>query len=189
MNHAVGEKTPIPDKLYFKIGEVCKITGVKQHVLRYWESEFRILSPQRANSRQRLYRRGDVENILRIKRLLKEDGFTINGAKKKMIRQPPPTRVGDQQQIGTKRQTEFGRIGGETGRTQDAEDVGDSGTASSALQPLNLTPGAVTGLAGSPSIPNSVHKPDSIAADDTNHAAFSRAIRDQLLALSKILSG
>lgn len=72
----------IPDKLYFKIGEVCEITGVKQHVLRYWESEFRILSPQRANSRQRLYRRVDVENILRIKRLLKEEGFTISGAKK-----------------------------------------------------------------------------------------------------------
>lgn len=78
----MNKETAIPDKLYFKIGEVCDITGVKQHVLRYWESEFKILSPQRAHSRQRLYRREDVENILRIKRLLKEEGFTISGAKK-----------------------------------------------------------------------------------------------------------
>lgn len=83
----MNQETPLPDKLYFKIGEVCEITGVKQHVLRYWESEFRILSPQRANSRQRLYRRGDVENILRIKRLLKEEGFTISGAKKLLARE------------------------------------------------------------------------------------------------------
>jgi len=58
------------------------LTGVKQHVLRYWESEFAILRPQRAQSRQRLYRKSDVENILRIKRLLKEEGYTISGAKK-----------------------------------------------------------------------------------------------------------
>ncbi len=83
----MNQATPIPDKLYFKIGEVCEITGVKQHVLRYWESEFRILSPQRANSRQRLYRRGDVESILRIKRLLKDEGFTISGAKKLLARE------------------------------------------------------------------------------------------------------
>lgn len=72
----------IPDKLYFKIGEVCDIVGVKQHVLRYWETEFNIIRPQRAASQQRLYRRSDVENILRIKKLLKEEGFTISGARK-----------------------------------------------------------------------------------------------------------
>lgn len=77
----------IPDKLYFKIGEVCELTGVKQHVLRYWEAEFAILHPQRASSRQRLYRRSDVENILRIKRLLKDEGFTIGGAKKLLARE------------------------------------------------------------------------------------------------------
>lgn len=77
----------IPDKLYFKIGEVCEITGVKQHVLRYWESEFRVISPQRARSKQRLYRRVDVENILKIKRLLKNEGFTIPGAKKALANQ------------------------------------------------------------------------------------------------------
>ncbi|MFA6899163.1 MAG: MerR family transcriptional regulator [Desulfurivibrionaceae bacterium] len=82
-----GDRLPgIPDKRYFKIGEVCAITGVKQHVLRYWESEFKILHPQRAQSKQRLYRRVDVETVLAIKRLLKDEGFTISGAKKALAR-------------------------------------------------------------------------------------------------------
>ncbi len=72
----------IPDKRYFKIGEVSEITGVEPHVLRYWESEFKIIRPQRAGSRQRLFRRVDVENILRIKRLLYDEGFTIAGARR-----------------------------------------------------------------------------------------------------------
>ncbi|MGV1098188.1 MerR family transcriptional regulator [Thiovibrio sp. JS02] len=84
-----GAQSPvqIPDKRYFKIGEVCEITGIKQHVLRYWESEFKMLSPARARSKQRLYRREDVENVLRIKRLLKDEGFTIQGAKKALSRE------------------------------------------------------------------------------------------------------
>ena len=72
----------IPDKLYFKIGEVKIITGVETHVLRYWESEFKIIRPQRASSKQRLYRKIDVENILTIKKLLYEDGYTVPGARK-----------------------------------------------------------------------------------------------------------
>jgi len=76
------EPGTIPDKLYFKIGEVKKITGVEPHVLRYWESEFKIIRPQRASSKQRLYRRVDVENILTIKKLLYEDGYTVPGARK-----------------------------------------------------------------------------------------------------------
>ncbi|MDR9501714.1 MAG: MerR family transcriptional regulator [Desulfurivibrionaceae bacterium] len=73
----------IPEKRYFKIGEVCKITGLKQHVVRYWESEFKqFIRPQRASSKQRLYRRMDIENLLRLQKLLKEDGLTISGARK-----------------------------------------------------------------------------------------------------------
>ncbi|MBW6520441.1 MAG: MerR family transcriptional regulator [Desulfoarculaceae bacterium] len=72
----------IPDKLYFKIGEVSKLAGLAAHVLRYWESEFPTIRPQRANSQQRLYRRVDVETILRIKELLHEQGYTIAGARK-----------------------------------------------------------------------------------------------------------
>ncbi len=74
----------IPDKLYFKIGEVSEITGVKPYVLRYWESEFKMVNPSKSRSRQRLYRKSDVEMILKIKKLLYEDRFTINGARKKI---------------------------------------------------------------------------------------------------------
>ena len=74
----------IPEKLYYKIGEVSQITGVEPYVLRYWESEFKIITPGRTNSKQRLYRRKDLEQILEIKRLLYEEKFTISGAKKKM---------------------------------------------------------------------------------------------------------
>jgi DNA-binding transcriptional MerR regulator len=77
-------KTEIPDKLYFKIGEVAKLAEVPSHVLRYWESEFPGIRPKRANSKQRLYRRQDVEQILTIKSLLHEQGYTIAGARKLM---------------------------------------------------------------------------------------------------------
>jgi DNA-binding transcriptional MerR regulator len=74
----------IPDKLYYKIGEVSRITGVKPHVLRYWESEFKEIKPYKSRSLQRLYRKRDIELILRIKKLLYEDMFTISGAKRKI---------------------------------------------------------------------------------------------------------
>ncbi len=74
----------IPDKLFFKIGEVCEIVGVQAHVLRYWETEFPMLQPQKNRSGQRTYRRKDVEMALRIKELLYEEGFTIAGAKRKL---------------------------------------------------------------------------------------------------------
>jgi DNA-binding transcriptional MerR regulator len=83
----------IPDKLYFKIGEVKKITGVEAHVLRYWESEFKIIRPQRASSKQRLYRKVDVENILTIKKLLYEDGYTVPGARKLLIAKKEKKKV------------------------------------------------------------------------------------------------
>jgi len=74
----------IPEKIYFKIGEVCDLVGVQAHVLRYWETEFPMLSPQKNRSGQRSYRRRDVEIALRIKQLLYEEMFTIAGAKKKL---------------------------------------------------------------------------------------------------------
>ena len=81
MNRAA---VPIPEKLFFKIGEVCDITGVQAHVLRYWESEFPMLAPQKNRAGQRTYRKRDVEMVLRIKELLYEDQYTIAGAKKKL---------------------------------------------------------------------------------------------------------
>jgi len=72
----------IPDKVYFRIGEVSHLVGVDTHVLRYWESEFSLIKPFRGPSKQRLYRRQDVENLLRIKGLLHDEGYTISGARK-----------------------------------------------------------------------------------------------------------
>ena len=74
----------IPDKLYFKIGEVSNITGVEPYILRYWESEFKLVKPYRTKSNQRLYRRKDVESVLKIKKMLYDEKFTIAGAKKKI---------------------------------------------------------------------------------------------------------
>ena len=78
------EPVVIPEKIYFKIGEVCELVGVQAHVLRYWETEFSMLSPQKNKSGQRSYRRRDVEIALRIKQLLYNEMFTIAGAKKKL---------------------------------------------------------------------------------------------------------
>ena len=72
------------ERLYYRIGEVSRITGLKPHVLRYWESEFKVIKPHKGGSLQRLYRRKDLDLILKIKKLLYEEGFTIAGAKKKI---------------------------------------------------------------------------------------------------------
>ena len=77
-------KNTIPNKLYFKIGEVSTITGVEPYVLRYWESEFKAIKPSRTQSKQRIYRRKDVELILEIKKILYEEKFTIAGARKRL---------------------------------------------------------------------------------------------------------
>ena len=78
------EPVVIPEKIYFEIGEVCDLVGVQAHVLRYWETEFPMLSPQKNRSGQRSYRRRDVEMALRIKQLLYNEMFTIAGARKKL---------------------------------------------------------------------------------------------------------
>ena len=74
----------IPDKPFFKIGETARLCGVKPYVLRYWETEFRSVKPQKTRSKQRLYRRRDIDIILLIKKLLYEQRFTIAGARKKL---------------------------------------------------------------------------------------------------------
>ena|SRR5437867_12875484 len=74
----------VPDKLYFKIGEVARLLDVKPYVLRYWESEFSVLRPGKTRSRHRLYRRKDVETLLEIRRLLYAERYTIAGAKRRL---------------------------------------------------------------------------------------------------------
>ena len=78
----------IPDKLYFKIGEVAELTGVKPHVLRYWEAEIGAIRPTKNRHQQRLYRRRDIELILRLKDLLYNQGYTVAGARKSLRRKP-----------------------------------------------------------------------------------------------------
>jgi len=92
----------IPNKLFFKIGEVCEITDTQPYVLRYWESEFPALAPAKNSSGQRIYRRRDIETVLRIKQLLYDEGFTIAGAKKRLesemqgrVETPQPTPAGN----------------------------------------------------------------------------------------------
>jgi len=80
---AVGEQRPeIPDKLYFRIGEVSRLAGIKPYVLRFWETEFSALGPKKSGKGHRLYRRKDVELVLEIKRLLYDKRYTIEGARK-----------------------------------------------------------------------------------------------------------
>jgi DNA-binding transcriptional MerR regulator len=86
----------IPDKLYFKIGEVSELLGVEPYVLRYWETEFPVLSPKKSGTGHRLYRRKDVELLLRIKHLLYEKRFTIEGARQSLhaeAKTPKPKAV------------------------------------------------------------------------------------------------
>ena len=91
---AVQLVTPeIPDKLYFKIGDVSEILGVEPYVLRYWETEFSQLSPKKSGTGHRLYRRKDVELLLRIKHLLYEKRFTIEGARQSLQVRPAKTRA------------------------------------------------------------------------------------------------
>ena len=83
----------LPDKLYFKVGEVSALIGVPAYVLRFWESEFKKIKPKRTPSGQRLYRKKDVELILKIKHLLYEKKFTIQGAKQHLKTKPAEKKV------------------------------------------------------------------------------------------------
>jgi len=87
------DQKPLPDKMYFRIGEVSEIAGVPTYVLRFWETEFRIIRPKRTSSGQRLYRKVDVERIRKIKHLLYDKKFTIQGAKQHL--DDPGDKAGD----------------------------------------------------------------------------------------------
>ena len=82
----------IPDKLYFRIGEVSELAGLPAYVLRFWETEFPQLKPTKSGTGQRMYRRRDVENLLLVKRLLYEEGYTIAGARDKLKQDSKPKR-------------------------------------------------------------------------------------------------
>ena len=79
-----GTLSALPTKLYFRIGEVANAVGVETHVLRYWETEFRSIRPQKSSRGQRVYSRRDVETLMRVKELLYDRGFTIAGARRQL---------------------------------------------------------------------------------------------------------
>ena len=81
---SVSGEVVIPDKLYFRIGEVSRLCGLPSYVLRFWETEFNQLKPSKSGTGQRMYRKIDVENVLRIKKLLYDQGFTIAGARQQL---------------------------------------------------------------------------------------------------------
>ncbi len=82
----------IPDKLYFRIGEVARLCRLPAYVLRFWETEFPQLKPSKSNTGQRMYRRRDVENVLLIKKLLYDDGYTIAGARQWLRSEAKPAK-------------------------------------------------------------------------------------------------
>jgi DNA-binding transcriptional MerR regulator len=86
----LGPDTPIPDKLYFKIGEVAKLVGVQAHVLRYWQSEIPAIRPSKSTSNQRRYRFKDVEIFREIRRLLYQERYTLAGARKRVLSREAP---------------------------------------------------------------------------------------------------
>ncbi|MBW2248458.1 MAG: MerR family transcriptional regulator [Deltaproteobacteria bacterium] len=88
MQNRTSYQKELPDKLYFKVGEVSAIVGVPAYVLRFWEAEFKKIKPKRSSSGQRLYRKSDIELILKIKYLLYEKKFTIQGAKQHLKIKP-----------------------------------------------------------------------------------------------------
>jgi DNA-binding transcriptional MerR regulator len=97
-----------PVKLYYRIGEVAGIVGVEPHVLRYWETEFRSIRPQKSRKGQRIYSRRDVDRLLKVKDLLYTHGFTIAGARKKLreVGAEPPTD-GETRAVGAARTALF----------------------------------------------------------------------------------
>jgi DNA-binding transcriptional MerR regulator len=120
----VGNRPELPDKLFFKIGEVARLAGVKQYVLRFWETEFPSIRPQKSKTNQRLYSRKDVEAVLAVKHLLYERKFTIEGARRHLAREtvaaslPPPdpgaVAASARQQAVDEMQLEVERVRAET---------------------------------------------------------------------------
>ena len=108
--HRSESRSPIPDKLYFRIGEVAKLCGLEAYVLRFWETEFPQLKPNKSGTGQRLYRKRDVELALRIKRLLHSEGYTISGARQVLATESREPYRKSQPELPLKRSPETDRI-------------------------------------------------------------------------------
>lgn len=106
MEMMISELGEIPQRLFFKIGDVAELVGVKPYVLRYWETEFPMISPQKSDSGQRVYRRADVEIVMLIKKLLYQERYSIEGARKRIKELRAETRSGQ----NTKAETVEGEV-------------------------------------------------------------------------------
>jgi DNA-binding transcriptional MerR regulator len=123
----------IPERLYFRIGDVAELVGVKPYVLRYWETEFPIVAPTKSGTGQRVYRRTDVENLLLIKHLLYQERYSIEGAKKRIreLRKEGELKAFREQTLGG----ESTGLAVESAADADsAEAAKDSGNASSSAE-------------------------------------------------------
>lgn len=109
MPRQAGRISGADEKIFYKIGEVSLITGLEPYVLRYWETEFPVLRPRKSRGGQRVYRRKDLENILRIKQMLYSEGYTISGARKVMGRKSSGTQA-DSPEILVKLRTDLADI-------------------------------------------------------------------------------
>jgi len=107
----------IPNKLFYKIGEVCQYTDTQPYVLRFWESEFPLLAPQKNRSGQRIYSRGDIDLVLEIKKLLYDEEYTIAGARKRLEQEDS----GEPEQAPPKASKQSGRRGSRAGSSAKAE--------------------------------------------------------------------
>ncbi len=100
MDEIKNQLAKVPEKTYYRIGEVARITKTKPYVLRFWETEFPVMAPPKSRSKQRMYRRKDIETILTIKHLLYKERFTIEGARKRLAERARDERArNDPQQI------------------------------------------------------------------------------------------
>lgn len=120
-------KHSVPVKLYYRIGEVAQAVGVPPHVLRYWESEFGSIRPQKSARGQRVYSHKDLERLLRVKELLHTDGYTIAGARKKLREAPSGDEVERSQnrEALTKLQGDLGELRAELQAELDSLDADD----------------------------------------------------------------
>jgi len=134
--------TEIPDKPYFKIGEVAELAGVEAYVLRYWETEFKTIRPEKTRTNQRMYRRRDVEAVLQIKRLLYDEGYRIDGAKRRLRElsgEAPAVQVVALAEGLRKALTELDKIVDDKGKSIDITDEDKSTPTSIKLDPGNYT--------------------------------------------------
>ncbi len=159
----------LPQKLFFRIGEVAGLVGVEPHVLRYWEREFRSIRPTKSAKGQRVYSRKDVENLLRVRDLLYRDGFTIAGAKKKLQRGEVAVSNGEPEALSGERASARALL------RPDAEDVQPS--SESAAESSSTERAGDVAPASSERAASSADVPKRLPGEVPDH------VREKLLAL------